>query len=395
MKILVLTDDFPPHVLGGAGVIAHRLSKEFVKQGHIVRVLSTVSDKKGAGTQTIDGMQVEFVYSSYHPRWRSYLSLCNPFLFFKVRKAIKDFQPDVVHAHNIHYHVSYAALLISRYTFLTCHDIMPFYQGSFTEFIQTGTYTVTEPLLREKFGKRYNPLHNRFVRFVLSKIKVIAVSNELKAALEANGIQNISVVHNGIDVNEWSVSSTFGTGRILFQGRLSGVKGADVLLQALQKVVVAVPQAMLVVAGTKDAYAEKMLEKARGLGVESHVTFTGWLNGEEMQKEYARADVVVIPSLCFDSFPNGNIEGFASGKPVVATIYGGSKEIVTDGLNGYIVTPTDIDMLAEKIILLLDPIRSKKFGFAGRDTVCKEFTSAKMAAGYLSLFGKNQGSESL
>ncbi len=390
MKILVLTDDFPPHVLGGAGVMAHRLSKEFVKQGHVVRVLSTVKDRNHVGMHTIDGMQVEFVHSYYHPRWRSYISLFNPFLFFKVRKTIKEYQPDIVHAHNIHYNISYASLLISKNTFLTCHDIMPFYPGSFTEFIKTGTYTVDEKMLKEKFGKRYNPFHNRFVRFVLNKIKVIAVSNELKTALESNGIKDVSVVHNGIDVNEWSVSNTYGTGRILFQGRLSGVKGADVLLQALQRV----PQATLVVAGIKDSYAEKMLEKSRSLGIENRIIFTGWLGEEEMKQEYKKADLIVIPSLCFDSFPNGNLEGFASGKPVVATIYGGSKEIVVDGVNGYIVTPTDIDMLAEKIVSLLDPVRAKAFGFAGRDTVCKEFTSLKMATGYLSLFGMREGNES-
>lgn len=390
MKILVLTDDFPPHVLGGAGVMAHRLSKEFVKQGHVVRVLSTVKDRNHVGIHTIDGMQVEFVHSQYHPRWRSYISLFNPFLFFKVRKTIKEYQPDIVHAHNIHYNISYASLLISKNTFLTCHDIMPFYQGSFTEFIKTGTYTVTEALLKEKFGKRYNPFHNRFVRHILNKIKVIAVSNELKAALESNGIKDVSVVHNGIDVSEWSVSNTYGTGRILFQGRLSGVKGADVLLQALQKV----PPATLVVAGIKDSYAEKMLEKSRSLGIENRIVFTGWLGEEGMKQEYKKADLIVIPSLCFDSFPNGNLEGFASGKPVVATIYGGSKEIVSDGVNGYIVTPTDIDILAEKIVLLLDPARAKVFGFAGRDRVCKEFTALKMATGYLSLFGMREGNES-
>ncbi len=391
MKILVLTDDFPPHVLGGAGVMAHRLSKELVAQGHVVRVLSTVSDKKHAGTHMIDGMQVDFVHSHYHPRWRSYVSLFNPFLFFKVRRAIKEYQPDIVHAHNIHYNISYASLLISKNTFLTCHDIMPFYPGSFTEFIKTGTYTVDEKMLKEKFGKRYNPFRNKYIRTVLNKIKVIAVSNELKTALEANGIKNVSVVHNGIDVSEWSVSNTYGTGRILFQGRLSGVKGADVLLQALQKV----PQATLVVAGIKDSYAEKMLEKSRSLGIENRIVFTGWLSEEEMKQEYKKADLIVIPSLCFDSFPNGNLEGFASGKPVVSTIYGGSKEVVVDGVNGYIVTPTDIEVLAQKIILLLDPIRAKAFGFAGRDRVCKEFTALKMATGYLLQFGKNEGSGSL
>jgi spore coat protein SA len=96
--------------------------------------------------------------------------------------------------------------------------------------------------------------------------------------------------------------------------------------------------------------------------------------------------VVAVPSLSFDSFPTVNLEAFACKKPVVATCFGGSRELVEDGISGYIVNPFDVPNLAQKLAeLLADDTKQKAFGEAGFKRVSQDFTLDKQMKKYESL----------
>ena len=123
-----------------------------------------------------------------------------------------------------------------------------------------------------------------------------------------------------------------------------------------------------------------MLDQARELQIEKRIVSLGWLSGTELQKAYASAALVVVPSLSFDSFPTVNLEAMAAGKPVVATCFGGSREAVQDGVTGYIVNPFNVPVLAEKIVDLLQSVEKlNRFGHEGHERVLKEFTLEKQA----------------
>lgn len=425
MNILILSDDFPPEVAGGAGVMAFRITEEYIKKGHQVLVVSATQDPandilvKGITTVTGDNgvsIPIVYVYSEYHERWRSYVSLKNRKVLSKIEKIISDFKPDVVHAHNLHMHLSYASLRIAKKyakkVFMTAHDIMAFYPGTFTEFIDPKNlsiptqfdYRVTAPMMFSKFRLRYNPFRNVASRCALKKIDgVVAVSDALKDALVQNKIPVKAVIHNGIDISGWNISADeiaqfkkrfFVGGEtlenkklVLFQGRLSGAKGGDLILRAMQEIVQSNRDAVLLVVGKYDSYAERMKGRAIELGIEGNIVFTDWLGQHDVKVAYASTSVVVVPSVCFDSFPNGNLEAFVAGKPVVSTCFGGSREIVQDGVNGYVVNPFNIADMAEKIAELLnDQEKAKRFGQAGRGLLEKEFSMNKTADSYLELF---------
>jgi glycosyltransferase involved in cell wall biosynthesis len=411
LKILILQDDFAPYEKGGAGVMTNLMAKGFVSAGQEVFVITTVQDKKLAGDSVENGMKVYRIYSDYHERWRSYLSLYNPSVIGRVRELMKEIKPDVIHAHNIHYYLSYNCLKIARQftdkVYLTAHDIMSFYPGTFTEFIDKKdlscpkgfNYKVNFLMLIRAFTKRYNPFRNILVRYYLSKTKkIIAVSEALKQALNQNGIGNCTVIHNGIDYPAWNVPefelnnfrqkyNLIDRDIVLFGGRLSGAKGGSLIIEAMNKVIKNNSKAILFVIGNKDFYAEKMLKQSESLSVKDNIIFSGWLDREQIKFAYNSANVVVIPSVCFDSFPNGNLEAFASKKPVIATCFGGSKEIVRDGENGYIVNPFDVERLAQKIDeILSDKNKEKAFGESGYSLVSADFTQENMVKKYLSLF---------
>ncbi len=413
MKILILSDTFHPEVAGGADMVAFRLAKEFLRQGHDVRVVTTTVNPEKQGEDTLEKLLVTRIYSRYPERWRSYVSLWNPQVLTEVKKILMEFKPDVVHAHNVHMHLSYASLLLAkRWTpkvYLTCHDVMPFYPGTFTEFIDPKdlscpivfNYRVSIVMLLKKFRFRYNPLRNTIIRMVLRSIDgVIPVSHALKDALTQNGITTTEVIYNGIDVSAWTVDLTDveafrcqhnlkGTKVVLFGGRLSGGKGADIVLQAMRTVLLHDQTTRLLVVGKKDTYAERMEKRAKELGIEKQVVFAGWLSESEMKKAYAASILAVVPSVCFDSSPNGNFEAFASRRTVVSTCFGGSREVVVPGENGYIVNPLNIPSMSEAISRLLsDKEKARKYGENGHRLVAQSYSTEVAVQKYLSLFSK-------
>ncbi len=411
MKILILQDDFPPYEFGGAGVIANLIAKGFVNNGHEVFVITTVQEKKLEGEFNENGLKIYRIYGKYNEKFRQYLSIYNPFVVSKIKRIMSEIRPDVVHAHNIHYHISYHSLfLASRYAkkvFLTTHDVMSFYQGNFSKFIDKNKLdcptefdykvSVLDLLLLNR--KRYNPFHNLLVKFYLSFVhKIITVSSALKEALAQNGITNTTVINNGIDIGSWNVpdgvlanvKESLGLNNsefILFGGRLSGAKGGDSILRALKIIVNERPNAKLLIFGRGGSYIDKIYERADELKIRQNIYFAGWHGEGELKKYYGISNVVVVPSLIFDSFPTVNLQAFASKKPVVATCFGGSRELVSSGENGYIVNPFNVQILAEKISdLLSNKEKAKEFGLNGYNLVSKKYTLEIMVNNYLDLF---------
>jgi len=414
MRILILADDFLPDsdVVGGASVATINIAKVFKGSGYNVSVISATKYKNKCGLLRYEDIEVRRIFTPYYEdRWRAYRSIYNIGLLDEVEKIISEIRPDIVLAHTIHFYLSFYSLIIAKKyvkkVFFTSHDIMPFYPGTFTEFINPSdlstpdkfNYKVSLFTLVKKFKFRYNPLRNYLIKKWLGKIDgVFTVSDALAEALSQNGIKTKATIHNGIDLDKWNVSdeivkefkgklNILSKGIVFFQGRLSGAKGGNLILQAMKKVVVSCPNAILLVAGNIDEYADRMLKIAESYGIKNNIIFTGWLGEEEIKTAYKASSLVVVPSVCFDSFPNGNLEAFASKKPVVATCFGGSRELVKTNVNGFIVNPFDIESLSKSIIFLLNnPEKSKEYGENGYDSVRKNFSIKKMGEDYLSYF---------
>jgi glycosyltransferase involved in cell wall biosynthesis len=388
------------------------LAKAFKSRGHDVVVISSSRYAEKCGKIDFEGIKVFRFLSIYHEdRWRIFRSIYNPSLTSKVKEVILDYKPDVVLAHNIHMYLSFYSLVIAkRYVdkvFFVAHDIMSFYPGTFTEFIDPNdfsiltafNYKVDIMMLLKKFRFRYFPMRNYLLKRWLNKIDgVVTVSGALRDALCQNEICVKTVIYNGIGVKDWNVLNERvshlknslaldGKDCILFQGRLSGAKGGHLIIKAMKIVAESCPGSVLIVAGKKDSYAKKMMVYANDLGIADHIVFTDWLNRDDMTTIYNIASLIVVPSVCFDSFPNANLEAFACKKPVVATCFGGSREIVSDHNNGIIVNPFDVESLAKSIIYLLkNPDKAKEYGENGFKLVQDKFSIEKMSENYLNTF---------
>jgi len=199
MKILILSDGFPPNHIGGAEIIAFNLAKDLKEKGHEIFIITTTQKKNQEIEKEYFGLKIYQIYSNYHERWRAYLSLYNPQTISYIEKIIKEIRPDVIHAHNIHKYISYHSLRISKKysksVFLTVHDVMLFHYGKLVEFVNQNDLSVPKNFnykIRpwqqiKRFKKRYNPFRNIIIKHYLKYIdKIFAVSHTLKDALNQN-----------------------------------------------------------------------------------------------------------------------------------------------------------------------------------------------------------------
>jgi glycosyltransferase involved in cell wall biosynthesis len=412
MKILILEDDFPPKAKGGAGIVAHNLAKGYRKKGHEVFVITTTRDKQEEGRTAIDdGLVVHRIYSKYHQRWRAYISIYNPWALRKVRTIFKEVKPEVVHIHNIHYHLSYHCIEIAKNSgakiFMTLHDVMSFNYGKLYEFInknstcfQSFNYKIS-PWKQMRIHKlRYNPFRNYFIRFYIKKVdKLFSVSGALKKALEDNGINGVITIHNGIDpsiwdtnhkkVEEFKLKHGLQSERIIFfnGGRLGRLKGEEEMLLATSLIAKKFPDVILTIAGANSGHIGYLSNLAKELGIKKIVKFLGWLSGGELVAAYHSSDVVVFPSICLDTFGMVNLEAMACRKPVVGTCFGGTPEILEDGKTGFLVNPLNIEIMAGEISKLISNKKlASQFGEAGFNRLVSNFTLERQVRQYLEYF---------
>lgn len=407
-RVLLLTDRIPPENRGGAGEIVWRLALALAGRGHDVHIACATEGQPFEEAR--QGVPTCHLHSRYHERWRAYLSLYNPQTAGPLWRLMTRLKPDVVHAHNIHMDLSYHALTLARRagcrTVFTSHDVMPFAYTKLSHFVTAEACEVPPGGYRLPWGYnlrrhrlRYQPLRNLWIRRVLAQDvdERVAVSHELARAHQENGLPSFRVVHNGIAADDWqaapeavaALAARLGVeGRrvVLFGGRLTNAKGTQQLLAAFQRVVPLAPDALLLVLSSVPL--EDQLTPAQQQSLGGHIHSAGWLSGEALAAAYHLARVVVVPSIIFDSFPTMVLEAMASGRPVIATCFGGAKEAVVDGETGLLINPLNIEAFAEALRrVLMEADVAAQMGRAGHLRAAQHFTMAQMAAHYEALYG--------
>ncbi|MBI5959169.1 MAG: glycosyltransferase, partial [Chloroflexi bacterium] len=218
MRIVILSDALPPDVPGGAGQIAWKLGHGLIAAGHQVTFITVTEGP--ARVETRQGTTVHLLHSHYSDRLRGWFGLVNPQTIKPLNVLLRQLAPDVVNAHNVHYHLGYHSLVIGRFakaaTVFTSHDVMPFAYGKLTAFIDPShpeqldgwNYRLPFGYNLRKMRLRWNPARNLSIRHTMHYYtdERIAVSAALKQALEANRLPPFEVVHNGIDPATFNVS---------------------------------------------------------------------------------------------------------------------------------------------------------------------------------------------
>ncbi|HVL76715.1 MAG TPA: glycosyltransferase family 4 protein, partial [Noviherbaspirillum sp.] len=150
-------------------------------------------------------------------------------------------------------------------------------------------------------------------------------------------------------------------------------KGTYDLLRAVARVVKTHPDLKLVLAG--DGEIERVRREVVRLGLTSHVEVLDWVSGRRKEALLERAAIYVLPSYC-EGLPMSVLEAMAAGLPVVTTPVGGVPEAITDGLEGRLVVPGDVDALCEALDALLSQLELRRqMGQAARAKIETTFSA--------------------
>ena len=194
MKILLLSDNFPPQTTcGGAGYSSFYLARGLKDAGHDVFVITTCQEKSAEKNFSHKGLKIFRIYARYDLRWHAYVSLYNPQTVGKVRNIIKEVNPDIIHSQDIQKHLSYHCLKIAKEfnkpLFFTARDVMLFSFGKLAtkKYLEKSDAMTNWRDHLKQAQKRYNPLRNFFIKRYLRNVdQIFSVSLALKNALGQN-----------------------------------------------------------------------------------------------------------------------------------------------------------------------------------------------------------------
>lgn len=200
--------------------------------------------------------------------------------------------------------------------------------------------------------------------------RFIAVSDFLRGKMVEHGVvtqDRISTLHNFLDPAPLRVAEEPGR-HFLYAGRLTPIKGVDVLLEAVRDL----PGTDLLVAGEGRSRAD-LEAQARSAGMD-HVRFLGFQEDAELERLVRSSICTVLPSVGYETFGLAALESLALGRPVVASRIGGIPEVVDDGVDGFLVPPGDAGALRDRMRWLArHPDRAMEMGATGRRKVESSF----------------------
>lgn len=323
----------------------HNTAKRLVKRGHKVWVVtSSLPGLKNSGK--IDGISILRIPSVELLSDRLTLQL-SPVsdVFKKIGKV------DAVVTHTRFYPLSFAAgLYAHRHNIPWLHVEHGTQQPYDNPIIQAGVRTVDAV----------------FGRWILKHARVAGVSKASCNFGKKLGARKCDVLYNGVDSKFFAGKKKRHSGiKIAFVGRLIKDKGVQDLLKAVKGL-----KAEVIIVG-KGPY-ESELKKLGG-------RFVGQKDSRSVREILASSDILVNPSYG-EGLPTSVLEAGSMGLAVVATDVGGTREIIADGKNGFLVEAGDVKALHSKIsILIKDAELRGKFGSALQKVVRERFDWEKIA----------------
>lgn len=349
MKILMLSWEYPPRVVGGISRVVHDLSHKLVKDGQDVTVV-TYRDGDTPYFEDDDGVKVHRV-DNFMIAPNNFIDWVMQLNFNMVAKAgeiiAKEGKFDVIHAHD--WLAAYAAKTLKK-----AYDIP-----------MVCTIHATE-------SGRNNGIRTDMQKYIndtewlltYEASEVIVNSNYMKSEIQrlfGLPFEKINVVPNGINLNNFNnVYRDYDFRRrfamdnekiILFMGRLVYEKGIQHLIAAMPKILDHYHDVKLVIAG-KGGMLDELRAQANNLGISQKVYFAGYLNSKDVQKMYRCADISVFPST-YEPFGIVALEAMLAGVPVVVSDIGGLNEIVEHGVTGMKSYAGNPNSIADSILTLL------------------------------------------
>lgn len=379
MKILVVLTYYRPHT-SGLTIYAERLSKALVKCGHQVTVLTSQYDRSLPREESIDGVRI----IRTPVLMRISKGVIMPTFGLIANKLV--WETDVIHLHLPQFDAAGVALrgrIFRKPTVITYHCDLKMPRGLLSSVANQAIH-ITD-YLAASFTHRIvtytedYAIHSEFLRQFLHKVKIINPPVELPQIAEQE------VEEFGQTYNPSGIHPIIG-----IAARFASEKGVEILLNALEIVVVSLPQTQVWFAGPykniigEEEYFERLIPKIRKFEVSNNWKFMGLLSPRQMAAFYPNIDMLTIPSLnSTEAFGLVQIEAMMNGIPSIASDLPGVRQPVKRHDMGMIIPVGDSKALADAII----GMHAKKDNFKADPKVIRaQYRPIIVAKAFESLF---------
>jgi glycosyltransferase involved in cell wall biosynthesis len=334
--------------LAGANSIhSYRWIKYFADKGHNIHWISCVP---------LDFDYIENI-TFYEIKQFPIRGLSLLYSAFKIKKLIKNINPDILHAHYIGTYGLIAAMSGYNPLILTAWGSDILFAGK-------------------------SKLKGPFVKYALNKADLITcdaiymIDAMMKLSTDK---EKIKLIFFGVDTDKFKPGEKNlklrenlkldDSPTIISLRNLEPVYDVETLIKAIPLVLKEIPEAKFIIGGT-GSEGKRLNELSKSLGVTESVRFIGRYSNDALPQYLASADIYVSTSLSDAGIAASTAEAMACGIPVVITDSGENREWVKDGGNGFVVPVSDPVLIAEKILLLLqnDTLR-EKIGMEGQKTI--------------------------
>lgn len=349
MKVLVLSWEFPPRIIGGIARHVAELYPELVKLGYEIHLL-TVKSGEAPMYEIVDGIKVHRVPVGPSQNFFHWIANMNEAMGRHGGKLIaKEKNFDIVHAHD--WLVADAAMALKHIFKLPL----------------IATIHATE-------NGRHNGIHNHNQQYVHQKERelvynawrVIVCSKYMRGDVTRTldiPKDKIDVIYNGIcpekkpsrdEFNALHFRRHFAADQdkiVYYLGRMTPEKGLSILINAAPRVIEEMGDRVrfIIIGGGK---TDHWKQEIRNLGISERFHFTGFMSEENLDKFQAIADCAVFPSL-YEPFGIVALESFAARVPVVVSDTGGLPEVVKNGITGIVTKVGNPNSLALGILEVL------------------------------------------
>jgi glycosyltransferase involved in cell wall biosynthesis len=379
MKILVVLTYYRPHT-SGLTIYAERLSKALVKRGHQVVVLTSRFDKSLPCEELLDGVRI--VRAPVLMRISK--GVIMPTFGLLANKLVAE--TDVIHLHLPQFDAASVALrgrILKKPTVITYHcdlkmpkgilsfaanqviHLMNFLAASFTHRIVTYT-------------KDY-AINSRFLSRFIQKVTII------NPPVELPGVTQKEIEEFKQENNPTNAHPIIG-----IAARFASEKGVDVLLKALEKVIIRFPEAKVWFAGPymnimgEEEYYARLLPTIRKFEKTNNWRFLGLLSPQQMAAFYPNIDILAIPSLnSTEAFGLVQIEAMMNGAPSVASNLPGVRQPVNRHAMGKVFPIGDSAALADAII---EVFLNKDLQKTNPESIQSQYLPDKVAIEFEKLF---------
>jgi glycogen(starch) synthase len=352
-RVLILSWEYPPLIEGGLARHVRKLSENLARGGTEVHVL-TRGGEESPEEETVRDVHIHRVREPTRPtdlgEFVAWVERMNADMLAAGVELGDRFDFDLVHGHD---------WLVA----MACDHLARRFDAPLVTTIHA-----TEYGRHQGWVDKHPQSHIHGVeRWITNRAdRVIACSYYMREQIaDIFGVEEerVAVIPNGIDPDDLQPQDESELRRlraefaspderlVLLIGRLVYEKGFQLALQAMPRLVQAVPGTRFLVAGSGTHEAE-LRRQAAELGLDDHGTFLGWIGDDVLHSLYRIADVCVVPSI-YEPFGLVALEAMASGCPCIVADTGGLREVVPHNEAGLRFRPRDPDALGEMVERLL------------------------------------------